>query len=47
MVPTTPNVRVRHYGKVLETFGGYGLYWYVKEQFANFVLRLEWRVARP
>ena len=46
MVPTTPNVRVRHYGKVLETFGGYGLYWYVKEQFANFVLRLEWRVAR-
>lgn len=45
-LPNTPNVGVQHYGRVLETFGGYGLYWYVKEQFANFVLRLEWRVGR-
>src|SRR5262249_50306002 len=25
---------------------GYGLYWYTKEQFANFILRVDWRVAR-
>ena len=36
----------RHHGAVLESFGNYGLYFYVKEQFANFVLRLDWRVAR-
>lgn len=35
-----------HYGSVLETFGGYGLYWYVKEQFGNFVLSLDWRISR-
>jgi choline dehydrogenase-like flavoprotein len=42
----TPDANVRHHGKVLETSGGYGLYWYVKEELANFVLRVEWRVAR-
>lgn len=42
----TDNAGVRHYGQVLETFGGYGLYWYMKDQFANFILKLEWRVAR-
>lgn len=42
----TDNVGVRHYGQVLETFGGYGLYWYIKEQFSNFLLKLEWRVGR-
>jgi hypothetical protein len=42
----TDNAGVRHYGQVLETFGGYGLYWYTKEQFGNFILKLEWRVAR-
>jgi choline dehydrogenase-like flavoprotein len=45
-LPSTPDVNVKHYGKVLETAGGYGLYWYLKEQFADFVLRVEWRVAR-
>jgi len=28
---------------VLETSGGYGLYFYIKEQFTNFKLWLEWR----
>lgn len=36
----------RNYGEVLESFGGYGLCFYTKAQFGNFVLRLEWRVAR-
>jgi hypothetical protein len=45
-LPSTPDAGVRHHGKVLETVGGYGLYWYAKEPFANFVLRVEWRVAR-
>jgi choline dehydrogenase-like flavoprotein len=31
------------FGGVLETQGGYGLYFYIKEQFANFRLWLEWR----
>jgi hypothetical protein len=31
------------FGAVLETSGGYGLYFYAKEQFANFKLWLEWR----
>ena len=35
-----------HYGSVLETFGWYGLYWYTKEQFRNFVLLVEWRISR-
>ncbi len=43
--------RVRHYGKLLETGGApnqlsYGLYWYIKEAFANFQLRVDWRIAR-
>jgi hypothetical protein len=38
---------MRHYGKVLETFGYYGLYWYAKETFTNFALRVDWRVGRP
>ena len=42
---------VRHYGKVLETVGSpnqlsYGLYWYIKEAFTNFLLRVDWRIAR-
>jgi hypothetical protein len=37
---------MRHYGALLETQDAYGLYWYTKEQFANFVLKLEWRVGR-
>jgi choline dehydrogenase-like flavoprotein len=40
------NPRMKHYGKVLETLDGYGLYWYIKEQFTNFILKLEWRVGR-
>jgi len=36
----------RHYGALLESFGSYGLLFYTKAQFGNFVLRLEWRVAR-
>lgn len=36
----------RQYGALLESSGGYGLYFYTKAQFGNFVLRLEWRVAR-
>jgi choline dehydrogenase-like flavoprotein len=35
-----------HYGTVLEAFGWYGLYWYTKEQFSNFVLSLDWRISR-
>ncbi len=31
------------FGSVLETLGGYGLYFYIKEQLANFKLWLEWR----
>ena len=31
------------FGGVFETSGGYGLYFYTKEQFANFKLWLEWR----
>jgi hypothetical protein len=35
-----------HYGSVMETSGWYGLYWYTKEQFGNFVLRVDWRISR-
>ena len=35
-----------HYGSVMETVGWYGLYWYLKETFRNFVLSLEWRISR-
>ncbi len=45
-LPSTPNTTVRHYGQLLETFDAYGLYWYIKEQFADFTLKLEWRVGR-
>jgi hypothetical protein len=44
-MPNT-GARVRHHGQVLETIDAYGLYWYVKEQFSDFRLRLEWRVGR-
>lgn len=41
---------VKHYGQVLETRAalkdGYGLYWYVKEQFTNFILKIDWRIGR-
>jgi hypothetical protein len=37
---------MRHYGKVLETFDAYGLYWYTKEQFTNSRLWVEWRIGR-
>jgi len=33
-------------GGVLETAGGYGLYFYTKDQLANFALWLEWRETR-
>ncbi len=33
------------FGAVLETAGGYGLYFYKKAQFANFALWVEWREA--
>ncbi len=38
---TAPSMARR--GPVLETAGGYGLYFYVKEQFANLALWIEWR----
>jgi len=38
---------MRRLGDVWETMGGYGLYWYTREQLSNFVLHVEWRVARP
>ncbi len=44
-LPGSPATMI-HYGAVLETSGWYGLYWYMKEQFANFVLSLEWRISR-
>jgi choline dehydrogenase-like flavoprotein len=43
---TAPNASMRNYGQVLETFEAYGLSFYVKEQFKNFRLKLEWRVGR-
>jgi choline dehydrogenase-like flavoprotein len=42
----SPPAAMRHHGTVLETFSGYGLYFYKAEQFANFVLKLDWRVGR-
>jgi choline dehydrogenase-like flavoprotein len=32
---------------ILETMDGIGLLWYTQEQFANFVLRLDWRASFP
>lgn len=43
--PNSPATMI-HYGSVLETSGWYGLYWYIKESFSNFVLSLEWRISR-
>ena len=43
--PNSP-ATVIHYGNVMETVGFYGLYWYMKEQFTNFVLSLDWRISR-
>jgi hypothetical protein len=36
----------RHHAAMLESFGSYGLYFYVKEQFGNFILKLDWRLGR-
>jgi choline dehydrogenase-like flavoprotein len=44
-LPNSPATMI-HYGNVMETQGWYGLYWYMKEQFANFVLSLDWRISR-
>ena len=44
-LPNSPATMI-HYGSVLETSGWYGLYWYIKEQFSNFILSLEWRISR-
>jgi hypothetical protein len=40
------NPSVKNYGKLFETINGYGLYWYVKEQFSNFILKVDWRIGR-
>ena len=44
-LPNSPAAML-HYGSVMETAGWYGLYWYVKEQFTNFVLSVDWRISR-
>jgi choline dehydrogenase-like flavoprotein len=44
-LPNSPATMI-HYGTVMETRGWYGLYWYMKEQFANFILSLDWRISR-
>lgn len=44
-LPNSPASMI-HYGSVMETFGWYGLYWYIKEQFTNFILSLDWRISR-
>src|SRR5579864_1621879 len=44
-LPNSPATMI-HYGTVLETSGWYGLYWYIKETFSNFVLSLDWRISR-
>jgi hypothetical protein len=44
-LPNSPATMI-HYGSVLETSGWYGLYWYVKETFNNFILSLQWRISR-
>jgi choline dehydrogenase-like flavoprotein len=44
--PANSSASFRHYGEVLESFDGYGLYWYTKQLFGNFILRVEWRVGR-
>lgn len=44
-LPNSPASMI-HYGSVMETVGWYGLYWYIKEQFSNFVLSVDWRISR-
>ena len=44
-LPNSPASMI-HYGSVLETAGWYGLYWYIKEPFSNFILSLQWRISR-
>lgn len=43
--PNSPASMI-HYGSVMETYGWYGLYWYMKEQFTNFILSVDWRISR-
>jgi choline dehydrogenase-like flavoprotein len=43
--PNSPATMI-HYGSVMETSGWYGLYWYMKEQFGNLILSLDWRISR-
>ncbi|MDR6476191.1 hypothetical protein J2778_003691 [Paraburkholderia graminis] len=43
--PASPAAMI-HYGSVMETYGWYGLYWYIREQFSNFVLSVDWRISR-
>src|SRR5262249_36763796 len=44
-LPNSPASMI-HYGSVLETSGWYGLYWYTKETFGDFILTLQWRISR-
>jgi choline dehydrogenase-like flavoprotein len=44
-LPNSPASMI-HYGAVMETLGWYGLYWYIKEQFTNFILSVDWRISR-
>jgi hypothetical protein len=44
-LPNSPASMI-HYGSVLETSGWYGLYWYIKETFGDFILTLQWRISR-
>jgi hypothetical protein len=44
-LPNSPASMI-HYGSVLETSGWYGLYWYTKETFSDFILTLQWRISR-
>ncbi|MEK9285606.1 MULTISPECIES: DUF1080 domain-containing protein [unclassified Bradyrhizobium] len=32
---------------IIESYGGPGLFWYAHEAFEDFVLTIEWRIARP
>ena len=32
---------------IIETIDGIGLLWYTREQFANFILRVDWRATYP
>src|SRR5262249_7922219 len=38
--PNSPASMIQ-YGLVMETYGWYGLYWYIKEQFTNFILSVD------